>query len=178
MLEAINRILYLIGSKGPLILIIATVYFLCKHNNLLFYYVIGILMNTLLNLLLKGLLLQPRPLDDPKLFNLAIKNGKHHIFKNGIISYNIYGMPSGHAQSVIFSTIFIYLSLKNKQIALSYLIISLITMYQRVEYNYHTVLQVIVGAIVGGIFAFIIFYFAKQNIKGNIKIKSDDNAPI
>ena len=51
-------------------------------------------------------------------------------------------------------------------------------MYQRVINKKHTLFQVIVGSFVGALFAFIMFYFAKQNIKGIIKIKSDDNAPI
>jgi membrane-associated phospholipid phosphatase len=149
-----------------------------NYKNLLFYYIIGVFINELLNLFLKGLFLDPRPTYDKKLFNLAIKNGKRFIFKNGIITYDICGMPSGHTQSVFFSTIFIYLSLKNTRIALSYLIISLITMYQRIETKQHTLFQVIVGGIVGGLFALFMFYLAKNNIKGIIKIKSDDNAPI
>jgi hypothetical protein len=170
--------LNIIGQNGPFVLIFTTLYLLRKHKNLLFYYVIGIFTNMLLNLVLKGILLQPRPSEDPKLFNLAIKNGKRFIFKNGIIPHDICGMPSGHAQSAIFSTVFIYLSLKNIYISLSYLIISLITMYQRIKYNFHTPFQVIIGGIIGGVFSFIMFYLAKQNIKGVLKIKSDDNAPI
>ena len=178
MLNKIYYMLNIIGNYGPLILIFISLYLLRKYKNLLFYYVIGIFTNVLLNLFLKGIILQPRPSEDPKLFNLAIKNGKRFIFKNGIIPHDICGMPSGHTQSAIFSTVFIYLSLKNTKIALSYLIISLITMYQRIEYKFHTPLQVIIGGIVGSLFAYVIFYLAKQNIKGIIKIKSDDNAPI
>jgi uncharacterized membrane protein YgaE (UPF0421/DUF939 family) len=51
-------------------------------------------------------------------------------------------------------------------------------MYQRIKYNFHTPFQVIIGGIIGGVFSFIMFYLAKQNIKGVLKIKSDDNAPI
>jgi len=178
MLDTIYYMLDKIGKYGPIILIIITLYLLRKHNNLFFYYAIGIFINTIVNIILKGLILQPRPSEDPKMFNLAIKNGKRFVFKNGIIPHDICGMPSGHTQSVIFSTVFIYLSLKNIKIALSYLIISLITMYQRIEYNHHTTFQVIVGGIVGSLLAYIVFYLAKQNIKGIIKIKSDDNAPI
>jgi len=178
MLNIIYYIINLIGKYGPLILMVITLYLLRNRNNLFFYYVIGIFMNAVLNLILKGIILEPRPLQDPKLFNLAVKNGKRFIFKNGVIPHDICGMPSGHAQSAFFSTTFIYLSLKNTNIALSYLIISLVTMYQRVISNYHTPLQVIVGGIVGTLFACVMFYLAKQNIKGIIKIKSDDNAPI
>jgi membrane-associated phospholipid phosphatase len=173
-----HNMLDIIGDNSPFILMVITFYLLRKHKNFLFYYVIGILIDRLLNILLKGLILQPRPSEDPSLFNLAIKNGKRFIFKNSIIPYDICGMPSEHTQSAIFSTVFIYLSLKNSYISLSYLIISLITMYQRVLRNHHTIFQVIMGDIVGGLFAIVMFYFAKQNIKGVIKIKSDDNAPI
>ena len=178
MFDTINYILNLIGKYSPFILITFTLYLLRNLNNLFFYYAIGVFMNIIINLLLKSIILQPRPSVDTQLFNLAVKNGKNLIFKNGIIPYDICGMPSGHTQTAFFSTVFIYLSLKNKYITFIYLIISLITMYQRVINKKHTLVQVIVGSFVGALFAFIMFYFAKQNIKGIIKIKSDDNAPI
>ena len=110
MLNTFYYIINLIGKYGPFILIVITLYLLRNRNNLFFYYIIGIFMNILLNLVLKGVILEPRPLQDHKLFNLAIKNGKRFIFKNGIIPHDICGMPSGHAQSALFSTTFIYLS--------------------------------------------------------------------
>ena len=87
-------------------------------------------------------------------------------------------MPSGHAQSVLFSTVFIYLSLKNRDILYLYLFISSITILQRINYNYHTTAQIIVGSIIGSIFAYFIYYLARVKIKGRITEKKDDYGPI
>jgi membrane-associated phospholipid phosphatase len=165
------------GAFAPLVLIAYSFFLLWNKHNLFFYYTIGVFMNSILNLILKGIIQEPRPIDDPKLFYLALKHGKHHIFKD-YIPFNIFGMPSGHAQSSIFSTVFIYLSLGKINILVGYLIVSFITMIQRVVYKRHTILQVFVGAIVGGLFGYSVYYLAEQTAKGKIKEKPDDDAPI
>jgi membrane-associated phospholipid phosphatase len=166
-----------LGSFAPLILIAYSFFILRNKHNLSFYYTVGVFLNSVLNLFLKGIIQQPRPIEDPKLFYLALKHGKHQIFKD-YIPFNIFGMPSGHAQSCIFSTVFIYFSLRNIKMLFFYLFVSFITMTQRVVYKRHTILQVIVGAIVGGLFGYSVYYLAEENLKGNIKEKRDDDAPI
>ena len=107
------------GTYGPIIQFFLSTYLLWDSHNLFFYYVIGIFINTILNLILKGLLQQPRPLDDARTFNLALTHGKLFMFKNGI-PYDIFGMPSGHAQASLFSTVFVYFSLEKKNILYIY----------------------------------------------------------
>ena len=89
-----------------------------------------------------------------------------------------YGMPSGHAQMVFFSTSFIFFALKNKYISLVYFIISLISMYQRVKYKNHTVSQVVGGAFVGSISGYLFYLAAMSKLSGPLKLKMDDNAPL
>ena len=168
---------YIFGGYVPLILLFYSFFLLWDKGNLLFYYTVGIFINSILNIILKGIIQQPRPSDDPKLFHLALKHGKQHIFKD-YIPYNVFGMPSGHAQSSLFSTVFVYLSLGKINILWMYLLVSFITMCQRVVYKYHTLLQVVVGAIVGGLLGYYVFHLAEQKIKGKIREKPDDNAPI
>jgi undecaprenyl-diphosphatase len=180
MIDNLSNILYIlfknIGQYGPIILILFTVYLLQNKYTLLFYYIVGTFINTILNLLLKGIFKQPRPNEDTRVFELALKHSKH-TFKNGI-PFNIFGMPSGHAQYVFFSTAFIYFSLRNKKIFYFYLIISLITIFQRVFFEFHYVSQVIVGAIVGVLFAYYMFHLAQEKLKGKIREKKDDYGPI
>lgn len=167
---------YYVGSIAPIILFIYSLLLLRNKSNLLFYYNIGIFINTLLNLLIKGITQQPRPTDDPKLFNLALKYGKPNIFKTRI-PFNIFGMPSGHAQSCMFSTMYIYLSLHDDmKILFIYLFFTLITMTQRYIYKRHTCSQIIIGAIVGGFVGYFMFHLAQLNLKGIITEKPDDNA--
>ena len=173
----LDKVFYYIGGYGPLILLFFSLFLLWNKHNLFFYYSIGIFINAILNLIIKGILQQPRPSEDPKVFNLALKNGKHFIFKD-YIPHDIFGMPSGHTQSSFFSTIFVFLSLQNFKILYMYLAISCITMAQRVVYNYHTILQVFVGAIVGTLFGYYMYHLAQQKIKGKIREKPDDFGPI
>jgi len=165
------------GIFGPVILYFLSIYLLWNNDNLFFYYNIGVFMNALLNLVFKGIIQQPRPSEDPKTFHLALTHGKRFLFKNGI-PYDIFGMPSGHSQSSLFSTVFIYLSFRKNNWLYFYLLVSILTMCQRVSYKYHTILQVLIGAVVGASFGYITYLFAREKIKGPITEKADDYGPI
>jgi membrane-associated phospholipid phosphatase len=94
------------------------------------------------------------------------------------IPYDMFGMPSGHSQSSLFSSLFLFLSLRDTRITLFYLFLSLITALQRVVYNYHTVFQVIVGAMVGLLFGYAVYFVAGEKLKGKIREKRDDFGPL
>jgi undecaprenyl-diphosphatase len=166
MMDIINSV----GFISPLILILYSIRLLWDKQTLIVYYLVGLFCNTLLNYVLKGIIKQPRPSQNEKLINLALNNGR-------VFSYDIYGMPSGHAQSSLYSTIFIWLVFQNKNILILYLFLTLLTMYNRINTKSHTILQVIVGAIIGTIMGYFIFYIATKKIKGKFKPKEEDNAP-
>ena len=175
-MNMISELFNYVGSMGPLILIILSMHLLWDKSTLFFYYIIGVFIDAILNLILKGLIQQPRPSEDHKTFNLALTHGKRFIFKNGL-PHDIFGMPSGHTQSIIFSTVFMYLSLRKTNWLCVYLIISALTMMQRVVYNYHTIFQVFIGALVGTGFGYLIYFLARDKIKGRITEKRDDYGP-
>ena len=170
-------ILHEFGGHAPILLILLSWYLLWEHKNLFFYYNVGLLSNAILNSILKGLIQEPRPMFDNKKVRLMTAHAKHYFFQNGI-PFDIYGMPSGHAQMAFFTTAFIYLSLKHTNFLYLYLIISLIICYQRVNFGYHSITQVIVGAIVGSCFAYFVYQLAREKIKGKIREKLDDDGPI
>ena len=165
------------GSLGPFILIAFASYLLWNKPNLFFYYQIGIIISAILNLILKGILKCPRPLEDLKEFNLAIKNGHRFVFKNGI-PHDIFGMPSGHSQSVMFTVTYISFALKNLKISLSFLFVALLTMAERVIDNHHTIIQIVVGGLTGIFYGYLFYYLAQEKIKGVINEKPDDNGPL
>lgn len=181
MLDLIQNIvfyvIYEIGKYGPLILAFISLYLLKNKNFLFFYYTVGIFINAIINLILKGIIQQPRPYEDPKKFELAIKNGHKYTFKDGI-PFNLFGMPSGHTQSALFSSTYIYLCTKEKNILYLYLAISFITAIQRVNNKMHSILQVLVGAICGITIGYCFYYMAEHQIKGVIREKPDDNGPL
>jgi membrane-associated phospholipid phosphatase len=152
---------YAVGNNGQYILYFITVYLLWGYFAI--YYSAGIVLNSMLNILLKGIFREPRP-SEVKYFNQARKDGKKRerfVFKNGMPK-DRFGMPSGHAESTMFSSVFIYNF--NKKIIPFYLFIAFITMTQRVYYKYHTTLQVIIGAIVGIIFGILFLNILKFNL--------------
>jgi membrane-associated phospholipid phosphatase len=168
---------HFIGSNGPIILFILSILLLFKKQNLLFYYIIFFLFGEIFNVFLKGIIQQSRPSIDKKTFDLMMKNKDRFIMRKGL-PYDIFGMPSGHSQSVFYSTIFIYLALQNVKITFLYLLISIITICQRVVYTHHTVLQVIAGSLVGLLIGFISYNLSKRSIQGKLTNKKDDYAPI
>jgi len=169
-----DNLIYKFGNWSPLILIGTSVYLLRNKSNFLYYYIIGQVLNAILNVCLKITIQYPRPNIDKNAFKIALTNFNSNIFKDGIP--DIFGMPSGHTQSVVFSTVYVFLTLKNKRILFIYLFISFITMWQRVNYNFHTIYQVVIGFIVGSVFAYFMFLYGRQKISGVIKQKSDDFA--
>jgi membrane-associated phospholipid phosphatase len=170
MINQIIKVLDIIGQFTPNILFIISCYLLWNKKILLNYYIIGFFISAILNLFLKGIIKQPRPSEDIKLINIAINNGKR-------FGFDIYGMPSGHAQLSFYTTIFIYLALKNVKITILFLLLSLLTFYQRIKYKNHTINQVIAGSIIGTMLGYFVYYISTQKIKGKLISKSDDNAP-
>ena len=166
-----------LGNLGPIILYLIANYLLWDKPTSFYYYQVGFVTSAILNLVLKGIFKQPRPSEDPKQFNLAIKNGHRFIFKNGI-PHDIFGMPSGHSVASLFTTVFVFLTLKDKKILSGLLAMSLLIMSQRVIDNHHTFFQVIVGASVGLLYAYLFYYFSEEKLKGKIEEKPDDNGPL
>jgi membrane-associated phospholipid phosphatase len=170
-------VLYEFGEFGPIILIFVSWYLLWTNHNLFFYYNVGIFANAILNLILKGIIQEPRPLFDNKKIHLMKVNLKHFFYNDGI-PFNIFGMPSGHAQTAFFITVFIYLSLKKNNIFYFFLLYSLFICYQRVKTEYHSIPQVVVGAFVGSAFGYFMYNLAREKIKGKIREKPDDFGPV
>jgi len=166
-----------IGTYGPNIIFVLSVYLLWEHNNLFFYYIIGFICDLILNIILKSIIQQPRPCFNSKEFELALKNNKRFIYKDGL-PYDLFGMPSGHSSSVLFSTTFVYLALRKTNWLYVYLILSVITMSQRVYYNHHTLFQAIIGALVGTGLAYSFYQVVEKKMKGTIRVKPDDFGPI
>ena len=170
-------ILYEFGGYSPVVLIVLSWYLLWEHKNLFFYYNVGLLANAVLNIVLKGLIKEPRPMFDSKKLKLMTTHAKEYFFQNGI-PFDMYGMPSGHAQMAFFTTMFVYLSLKHTNLLYLYLLFSLFICYQRVKTQYHSISQVVVGAIVGSGFAYIVYQLAREKIKGKIREREDDYGPV
>jgi membrane-associated phospholipid phosphatase len=138
-----------VGNYGPTISFIYAILFLMVSrpykdfgNIFLYYYVAGSAVSYAVNRVLKALLKSPRP--------------------DGHPNSDTYGMPSGHAQAVSFTVMF--LSYTHQLIDHScslfrpflYIFFMAITVWQRVHYRHHTISQVAAGCVMGVVMAWII----------------------
>jgi len=163
------------GKYAPSILFIYTIYLIFEKKFALFYFLIGFFINVIFNLCLKGILKQPRPGISENQLKLFLENNNRFIMKNGF-PYDIFGMPSGHSQLSFYCLSYmIFMKANYYQLAI-YIIIILCTLYQRVNKNHHTILQVILGGLTGIFMGMIIFNQYTESIKGQLTTKKDDNA--
>ena len=81
-----------------------------------------------------------------------------------VLGSDVFGMPSGHAQTSFYILAFIYLVTRNIVLSSVLLLLSVIVVVQRVVYNEHTIIQVLVGSIVGGLFGIIVYHIGKVSI--------------
>jgi membrane-associated phospholipid phosphatase len=167
-----------IGNYSFIGLFFLSIFILWNKITLEYYYLVGFFLNALLNIVMKGIIQQPRPsqietLEKKNLYNSVVNHNRENIFKDGI-PFNLFGMPSGHAQIVCYSSVFIYFATNNIKIFYIYLFFSLITCFQRFIFNYHTIFQIVVGIITGTLFGFFIYSFAREKIKGPIVEKTHE----
>lgn len=146
------------------------------RNNLTMYFLFftGLCLSAILNLLFKKIIKIRRPVINKHLFDLCLKNKEDYVYRNDK-RYHIYGMPSGHSQICGYAFAFFSLFMKDFYISVFYLIITIITMYQRVKYEHHTILQVIIGVSIGCLIGIGVYTYAKKKIAGNLAEKDDDN---
>lgn len=131
-----------VGFNGPIILFSLSLLLLRHKRKTLFIYIVGSIINVIVNYLLKMIIKQPRPVED----NINLEWNQINDKRENVDKY---GMPSGHAQMTWFSTMFVFLVLKDFKWLLFFMIISLNTVFQRFKYNNHTTFQLMVGTVIG-----------------------------
>ena len=135
---------YSIGYFGEYITFIIACALLFNKYVYFVFYVVLFILNRVLNQFLKKLFKQPRP-----------SNGKKFL-DSDVFSKKKFGMPSGHSQLVFYTIAYSYLV--NRQLipwTLLLLVIGLIVIYERYLFKNHTMMQLISGAGVGILTAYI-----------------------
>jgi len=166
----VYELLKYIGLYAPIILFFLTLILLRNKVNFLQFFVVGFILNNVLNILLKLLFKQPRPSDNIKTLEISINNGSQ-------IGFDKFGMPSGHAQNCGFCFTFVFLVLQSPFYTFLYHFITFISLFQRYLFHNHTILQLIIGLIIGSLVGYSTYFLANTFIVGNIKLKKDDDAP-
>jgi membrane-associated phospholipid phosphatase len=115
-----------------------------QEIHLLLFYIVGFIANELLNRVMKPIIQDPRPVP--------------------MSSTDIYGMPSEHSQLAAYSLVFMTLVLREKHYGwiLLFLGLTVATMAQRVITKVHSLEQVIIGGLLGGVLGYIFHKFASS----------------
>jgi membrane-associated phospholipid phosphatase len=149
----IENFVQYVGFYGPIIIAIINIVYLWKQQFYLVIYAIFLFLNVYINKGLKLIIQNPRPVDSKERNDFDdIKN---------YTGAEKYGMPSGHSQSVFFSIVYSYFVLKNMDIFIVSSFIGAITLYQRWKTKKHTLMQLLGGALVGGIIGYSVYFLSK-----------------
>lgn len=172
----------LIGFNGPIfITIIAFLNLLDKMPYLIGFIFFNVL-NIQLNEVLKNWFVQPRPekinLQEDQKLHIFYKLFGESLFRRNLNnnSVHVYGMPSGHAQTAAFALGFLFI-VCNKlpyYIIISSASLFCLTLFQRWYRKKHTIYQLLIGSIIGFIFA-VFSYQIIRHIMISKTIKSDMN---
>ena len=160
-----------IGLFAPVILFVLSLFLLRNNKKYLYFFFYGFILNNILNIILKVAIKEPRPTAERKVIEIGIANEAR-------ISFDKFGMPSGHAQNCAYCLAFITMVLNDPFITAFYTVITFNTLFQRYLYSNHTILQLFIGSFIGLFFGYSIYTIANKNIMGNIKMKKDDYAPL
>ena len=160
-----------IGLFAPIILFFLSLFLLRNNKKYLYFFFYGFILNNILNIILKVAIKEPIPSTKQKVIEIGITNEAR-------ISFDKFGMPSGHAQNCAYCLAFITMVLNDPFITAFYIVITFNTLFHRYLYNNHTILQLVIGSFIGLFFGYSIYTIANKNIMGNIKMKKDDYAPL
>jgi len=166
-----------LGYYTPYILFFLSLIVIKKRNAFFYYYIGGFILNYVLNVQLKAILKQPRPDSNVALLNIMKQDGRY-------VHPQMYGMPSGHAQESFYSLLYVCWLIKdkldkqNKNILFVFGLLCIIMMFQRVMTKKHTILQIGIGSIVGGMVGIFFYKMAEQQVKGIDREREDDDNEI
>ena len=108
-------------------------------------FIVGYFFTEVFNVFLKWVFKQPRPNTDLEFFKTSLKMKKNDPF---FISQYC-GMPSGHAQLAGFALVYVFLCTHSWWIWSFMVGLTSVTCIQRVTTQAHSVLQVLVGLVIG-----------------------------
>jgi len=143
---------YAIGFFSEIILLILVSFLV--HGDLVdwVFFLVFFSCNGILNYLLKPLFRDHRPRDPIKFLD-------SERFAKDKQNVNHYGMPSGHGQNVGYAIVYLYLTIRTwTEVWVPWMsvcgVIAALTVYERWAFKNHTIAQLVVGLIVGGVFGY------------------------
>lgn len=173
LIKAIISLFFLLGEWSVVIIFFLSCFLLRHQANYLTFFIIGFVLNLIFNMFLKSMIKQPRPSTSDDLRRLLEKYGLPFAYNYKLTS-DLLGMPSGHAQTSTFCLAFLYF-VDAKQIHGLLYVFVLLTLWNRIFFVFHTILQVIVGCLLGVGVAGIFYKIARRGLTGRLTVKKDDS---
>lgn len=139
------------------------------------WFVVGVMLNNVLQVMLKRCLRQPRPLPpfERRSVHIALTHGRH-------VGWDKFGMPSGHAQNAAFVSAFA--TLDNNGAGLGWWLVGLLWVasawvcVERWVDGHHTWLQIVVGVVVGSGMGVATWWRTRQSVqRATLEPKRDDD---
>lgn len=143
-----------IGFWSPFIIIGIVFYSIYELTPYKWLFLAIIPCNIFLNKIMKNIIREPRPEKIKPIYEFEDYE-KH----------DKYGMPSGHAGMSSYATFFHFFLTKNIYLLLTNGLLTALCIYQRYESNAHSLEQLFVGTILGGIIAYTSIYFMKKYLE-------------
>ena len=155
-IPSVEKIGDILGITGPIILFFYALYALQKYPPYLSVFVPGFLANVLINLIIKRIVREPKPMrnfDD----TIVLDSYYQHEWLIWLERTNEYGMPSMFVQSACFITAFLYQVLCSFKVLFFTSMIVLLTVYYQYKYRIHTVFQILAGMGLGSLLGILTF---------------------
>lgn len=162
-----------VGYLAPLLLLALTVSWLRARPAFLAYYLGGWALNAVLNVALKLATREPRPAAQSRGVQLAVQ------YDLLPLSWEHYGMPSGHAQSCMYSWVWLAWALPLSAAVPSVMAtwLTLLCLWQRHATRQHSAFQLLVGACVGWVVGMVAFRLAeRQRAEPAMDAKAEDGS--
>lgn len=158
-----------IGYTSPVLLGFMAIVWLRDWPLYLKWFVGGVMFNNLVNIGLKWLIREPRPLNQQ---DKEQRWGEH----------DEYGMPSAHSQNAAFIVAFLFDSvlMKHTWALLVCIALLLSTMIQRYLTHNHTMSQILIGCAIGLTLGYLTQSMARKWINGRFRMKPtvEPDAPL
>jgi hypothetical protein len=147
-----------IGLFGPIIIFIIGLWQLWGNGIYWSISIVLFIVNMMINKILKQWIREPRPIGGQSMFTFEQYSGIEQ-----------YGMPSGHAQSIISSVTYLYLVKNSFAWLIGGIFISALTIYQRWKYRRHSVEQLGIGATIGFLVAYTGYTITTKGLIGELE---------
>jgi membrane-associated phospholipid phosphatase len=146
-----------LGYTGPLIICGMTTYATYLRRPFLVAFIVGLILNVMVNKILKGVFRENRPDNQIPFFD------KENNYYSGVEKY---GFPSAHSQTAFYGVAYMYMILgRASPFWVLALFIGCVTVYQRIKYNRHTLSQLFFGAAIGSVMAYIVYSSTGEYLK-------------